>query len=75
MKRKTDDVLAGVSGAGARVRSTRRGERGERAAVVSITGGGVGLSGTLRYVRMASRIWSRAAERSWKYAKKYESTE
>lgn len=66
VNRKTEEVFAGVSGGDAGERSGRKGERGARAAVVSRTGGGDGLVGEVRYVRIASRIWSRAPERSWK---------
>lgn len=46
-----------------------------RVTVVSSTSFGDPRSGRIRCARTASRIWSSAAGRSWKYAKKYESTE
>lgn len=76
VNRKTEDVrpvCSDVSGDGLSAEDGE--ETGERSAVVSRTWGGEELPGLLRYVRTASRICSKAADRSWKYAKKYESTE
>ena len=89
MKRKPEDVFCGCgadcSGTGALCarsvaeRGTGAVGGGESVAVrftvVSRSGGGGELPGTARYARTASRICSSAADRSWKYAKKYESTE